>query len=328
MDLDEDNKVKIELDEDTVKTDVDDDDKVEMGEDEKPRILNITISHGRAHLWNSEDVHYARTKHRIVGVMVGSLPRHPHQTAVLGLPLHLMPEEVTLLLEKGFGKPVYYAEFTNPPTQDLADEFQEERRKCYEDQIDVAFRQRRQEIETNAEKILKGKLKKLEKQNVPNPGLTKERVIEMECDKIQKLPEHHQLIQIFTEHPMVDRFKPVDVNWSYPISQWEKLRYSVYKDLWDRGYYITSGTKFGGDFLLYGGDPILFHATFIVKCIKKFKDVSNCDLMTLSRLANATKKTLVLASCEGSKPCYRSFQLVEDKLITEQFWQRDETLHS
>ncbi|XP_068243142.1 tRNA-splicing endonuclease subunit Sen34-like [Palaemon carinicauda] len=324
VDVDESIKVEIDVDEgSSVGMSVSDDKKVKMEMDEELKILNITINHGRAHLWNSEDVHYARTKHRIVGTMVGSLPRHPHQTSVLGLPLQLMPEEVTLLLEKGFGKPICYVEFTNSPSQVLVDEFKEKRQKCYEEQISAAFRHRKQEIESNAEKILKGKLKKLENKNFPNPGLTKEKVIEMECEKIQKLPENHQLIQIFTEHPMIDHFKPIDINWSYPKGQQEKLKYDVFKDLWERGYYITSGTKFGGDFLLYDGDPILFHATFIVKCVKKFQQVSNCDLMTMSRLANATKKTLVLATCERNKPSYRSFQLVEDKLISDQIWQQD-----
>lgn len=31
------------------------------------------------------------------------------------------------------------------------------------------------------------------------------------------------------------------------------IRYSIFKDLWERGYYITSGSKFGSDYLLYPG---------------------------------------------------------------------------
>jgi tRNA splicing endonuclease len=30
-------------------------------------------------------------------------------------------------------------------------------------------------------------------------------------------------------------------------------RYAVYCDLWSMGCYITSGAKFGGDYLLYAG---------------------------------------------------------------------------
>lgn len=42
-----------------------------------------------------------REKYRIVGVLTGCLPRAPRQNVHLGLPLQLMSEELTLLLEKG-----------------------------------------------------------------------------------------------------------------------------------------------------------------------------------------------------------------------------------
>lgn len=33
----------------------------------------------------------------------------------------------------------------------------------------------------------------------------------------------------------------------------ERIRYKVFKDLWFKGYYLTCGMKFGGDFLVYEG---------------------------------------------------------------------------
>ena len=42
-----------------------------------------------------------REYYRIVGVLVGCLPRNPRQNIHLGLPLQLMPEELSLLLNKG-----------------------------------------------------------------------------------------------------------------------------------------------------------------------------------------------------------------------------------
>lgn len=43
------------------------------------------------------------------------------------------------------------------------------------------------------------------------------------------------------------------VQWKYPNTLQEKLRYETFKDLWEQGYYITNGEKFGGDFLVYPG---------------------------------------------------------------------------
>lgn len=47
------------------------------------------------------DVSYLRDKWRIVGGLIGALPSQPRQNAQLGLPLNLMPEETTLLMESG-----------------------------------------------------------------------------------------------------------------------------------------------------------------------------------------------------------------------------------
>lgn len=41
--------------------------------------------------------------------------------------------------------------------------------------------------------------------------------------------------------------------WTYPKTHEETLRYKVFCALWEKGYYITSGSKFGGDYLMYPG---------------------------------------------------------------------------
>jgi tRNA-splicing endonuclease subunit Sen34 len=41
--------------------------------------------------------------------------------------------------------------------------------------------------------------------------------------------------------------------WTWPNNPKDIQKYKVYCDLWNRGYYITSGIKFGGDYLLYPG---------------------------------------------------------------------------
>lgn len=55
------------------------------------------------------DVCTLRERHRIVGTLVGCLPRLPRQNGHLGVPLQLMNEEASLLLETGenFGWNLY-----------------------------------------------------------------------------------------------------------------------------------------------------------------------------------------------------------------------------
>lgn len=42
-----------------------------------------------------------RESHRIVGSLIGCLPTYPRQSNQLGLPLQLLPEETTLLVNEG-----------------------------------------------------------------------------------------------------------------------------------------------------------------------------------------------------------------------------------
>lgn len=44
------------------------------------------------------------------------------------------------------------------------------------------------------------------------------------------------------------------VEWKYPSTEKQQLRYKTFKDLWEKGYYLTNGEKFGGDFLAYPGN--------------------------------------------------------------------------
>eukprot|EP00736_Rhodelphis_marinus_P007531 Rmarinus@m.7913 len=41
----------------------------------------------------------------------------------------------------------------------------------------------------------------------------------------------------------------------------------VYEDLWDRGFYISRGLRFGGDFLIYSANPHLYHSQFVVNVL-------------------------------------------------------------
>lgn len=41
--------------------------------------------------------------------------------------------------------------------------------------------------------------------------------------------------------------------WSYPSTAEERARCAVFRHLWEKGYYMGCGIKFGGEFLVYPG---------------------------------------------------------------------------
>ncbi|CAB3984397.1 tRNA-splicing endonuclease subunit Sen34-like [Paramuricea clavata] len=100
-----------------------------------------------------------------------------------------------------------------------------------------------------------------------------------------------------------------DVYWNFPETEIEQVRCKVFSDLWQKGYFITNGNKFGGDYLVYPGDPLRFHSHFIVKILPCGERLTGLDLVSVGRLGSTVKKTSVLASVDSSgKVIYTSVQ--------------------
>jgi tRNA-splicing endonuclease subunit Sen34 len=90
-----------------------------------------------------------------------------------------------------------------------------------------------------------------------------------------------------------------EIEWIYPTNCDLKRR-KTFAKLWTNGFFITDGTKFGGDFLAYPGDPIQFHAKYIVICCEKNpENMSQNDLVAKSRMGTGVKKIPLLAFMAG-----------------------------
>ena len=56
--------------------------------------------------------------------------------------------------------------------------------------------------------------------------------------------------------------------WKVPMSSADMLKYRVFTYFWEKGYFLTGGGKFGGDFLVYPG---------MLQC----KSKENCTILFL-----------------------------------------------
>jgi tRNA-splicing endonuclease subunit Sen34 len=52
--------------------------------------------------------------------------------------------------------------------------------------------------------------------------------------------------------------------WDYPETPAEHARCGVFRDLWEQGYFMGGGIKFGGEYLVYPGTSALSYSTFIL----------------------------------------------------------------
>ncbi len=75
------------------------------------------------------------------------------------------------------------------------------------------------------------------------------------------------------------------------------IRYSVYKDVRDRGYIIKTALKFGADFRIYdrGVKPGEDHARWIVYPVYEADKLTWYEFAAKNRVAHSTKKRLLIA---------------------------------
>lgn len=265
-------------------------------------------------VWDANDVRCLRDKFRIVGALIGCLPRAPRQNAQLGLPLQLIPEEVTLLLEEGFAEVVQEAYETRP--EDIS-QYEEQKEDSYKHQIELFREERRNQLKGMLPDIIAGKIKKrnslLQKRRHEGEHIDDsefEKRIELDPIKIDipAIKQEHMLVQI---HAVCTHRKKTceTIEWKFPSTNEEKLRYKTFKDFWECGHFLTSGNKFGGDFLVYPGDPSRFHSFFIAICKPHNEQMSALDVIICGRLGTTVKKTVVICSEEtNGELCYTSLE--------------------
>lgn len=87
-----------------------------------------------------------RQNHRIIGELVGSFPKSTRQDVFSGLPLLLLPEEVTLLLEKRIACLIQWSDLEKPPTESLNKKFQEYRNTLFLQQAECLRENRKKQV--------------------------------------------------------------------------------------------------------------------------------------------------------------------------------------
>lgn len=74
-----------------------------------------------------------------------------------------------------------------------------------------------------------------------------------------------------------------------------RAKYMVYRDLREKGFVVTPGIKFGGDFAVYKHGPGIDHAPFMIEVRLKSDELSAADVVRSGRLATTVKKEFTVA---------------------------------
>eukprot|EP01118_Nematostelium_gracile_P003120 TRINITY_DN13555_c0_g1_i1.p1 TRINITY_DN13555_c0_g1~~TRINITY_DN13555_c0_g1_i1.p1 ORF type:complete len:261 (+),score=44.81 TRINITY_DN13555_c0_g1_i1:59-841(+) len=242
-------------------------------------------------VWDPVVIIDLRCKYRIVGNLIGSMPHFQQQNVFNGIPLLLCEEEVALLLRLGVIR-LLKGDVPFPlPTKEQVDEFERNREEDKTKQMEEILNEKRS-LNLKFSKHVERKRKEDAEE------------IDQEKNMIDSAKGNESISVIsFSDRNLqvcTDSFQ-------YPNNSEEERKMIVFEDLWKKGYFLSNGSKFGGDFLVYPGDTLQYHAHFVV-IIKGFEEeLSPLDIISYGRLGVTVKKTPILASVsEDNRVVYLS----------------------
>ncbi|XP_043241549.1 tRNA-splicing endonuclease subunit Sen34-like isoform X1 [Amphibalanus amphitrite] len=262
--------------------------------------LQLEVASGRlGYVWSAAAARQLRQL-GVTGQPAGSVARAPRQPAQLGLPLTLLPEEMDLLHRQGLAELVQYPELLRPRSADQRRALAQREAASAAAQQRLMTLTRHKQLLERADQIVEGKWRKLERLRAagkPAPDVSREQLrfefIEQLRADVRPPPVGQCHQQLYCGHPLTlrpERVPPPPPPTADPAA---RTRRAVYADLWRRGYWLTDGLKFGGHFLAYEGDPLVYHAAFVVRCVQRRPHVR--DLAGMQRLAHGCSKTLLIS---------------------------------
>ncbi|XP_055081813.1 tRNA-splicing endonuclease subunit Sen34 [Periophthalmus magnuspinnatus] len=229
-------------------------------------------------VWSVQELRALRES-GLMGALVGCLPRAPRQNTRLGRPLLLLREE----REEEEEQREKEQREKEEPRETQVQQWEEFLERSLEEQRRLAVKDRKCALMSSLSGApLTSALAALDSFVFPRSAL---------AVQISTCREGLPLPPIRSQH-----------RGSEPIG--EQLhgegRVQVFRDLRRRGFCLTSGGKFGADFLVYPGDTLRFHAHFMALCVCEEEPLAVRDLLSWVRLSSNVKKTLLLCSASPS----------------------------
>jgi tRNA-splicing endonuclease subunit Sen34 len=220
-------------------------------------------------------------------VLVGGLPGYRQQDAVHGLPLQLSPEEVTLCLARGWAE-LYSLDADAALSAAAAAPAPPPPAPAPKKPLPAKGWGARSALPHNAKRQKRDALSGTE------PWTAVLRTPSARVD-VPSVSERDGEISAS--------------DWSYPRLDSERRRCAVFAHMHARGATLTSGAKFGAEYLAYPGDPAAYHASFTVRvmdgdgeAVKEKNDddddaraVSLMSLVAATRMSHGARKHCVLA---------------------------------
>ncbi|XP_068158571.1 uncharacterized protein Tsen34 [Drosophila tropicalis] len=267
--------------------------------------MYLTLLNGTGYTFSINDYMELRMRHRILGVPVGTANNKykgwsPQDAA---LPVEFSKFETQLLLDKGLAFLVDKSQSLSitPSAQEIKDY-----KKTFNSRIDgqknALKSEKLKETERYLTKIVMGKRNKLLKLGLVNEAndMTAEKVLKEIADDF-KFEVHNTLVEVPGEHLA----KHTAELYLEPLIDVSGLKYRIFCDLWQKKKFITSGEAFGADFLVYPGDPLIYHASHIV-IVQEDSVIRPLQFIGKVRLSVTVNKSCIFAYEDNNRICYQT----------------------
>lgn len=231
----------------------------------------------------------ALRRNRIVGNLIGCSPKNPYQIITSSLPLKLSKYEVDVIVRKDLAK---FVKLVKHPETSL-----ESCRTSYSAYLD--------ELAERAQKEYRqSRVAELNKRNIP---ISDSNIKQIDTTRM-KVPIPNTPDARFSTHAIQELLK--EQVHSY-LGSIDKSKRILFQDLYNRGFYITSGLKYGSEFLAYFGDPVAYHAQYALRIVAgdghgnvnlTFEDFN--EINSLYRLCHTANKVSLLVTVNSEQITY------------------------
>ncbi|KAK1755966.1 PAXNEB-domain-containing protein [Echria macrotheca] len=271
---------------------MEDDTQKENVADRQVRISRIG---GRYLLFDLDDVAYIRRHHGICAIFTGTMPQGPTQNVFLGLPIELYAEEARLLLDK---KAAYLVDEAAEHLSQLK-AMDSSVRKDYLDSL-KAQRKSAQLAFENTRKVQRSQALRERQAKAKVANKDPDSAAQGDGSLFDSRPATPASVSVVKPKPppaLTPTTSKLQVSKSASRTRVETppsdplLAY-----LNSRGYYITPGLRFGGDYSVYPGDPFRYHAHYLANSYGWDQEIPMLDLITSGRLGTAVKKSFMFGA--------------------------------
>lgn len=254
------------------------------------KVARISKVADRYLVFDAEDVAMIRRHHNICSVLVGTTPQNPTQNVFLSLPLELLPEEASLLVEKKVGKLVDEMAHHTFSLRSM----DKSTRAAYLGLLKARrHKARKVLVEDQSRKVATEKTWRFKNGRaapIDSKGASEWQESSRGTQSPGALSKAGTLdAKSLTVTPTTSSgLHGSSVKFLPDVA--EPSVVPLHRYLQARGYFMTPGLRFGADYSVYPGDPLRFHAHFLATHYDWDDKIYMLDLVGSGRLGTSVKK--------------------------------------